>query len=372
MNVTAYGGKMKNFIGQHLIIGISGKELTTDEIKFLIHNQIGGIILFERNLESPEQISELCAKIQSLRHSTEEKIPFFIAIDMEGGRVHRLKEPFTQWPAIKQLGDLNSPTVAFNFANYMGKELRAVGINVNFSPCIDVLTNKSNTVIGDRSISDDHEKVSKLASALVRGFIKSDIIACAKHYPGHGNTTIDSHVDLPVENMDWAELEKIHLEPFKKAFRARMDMVMTAHIKYPKIDETWPATLSYELLHKIRSEHRYRGLILSDDLDMKALINHFSKEEIALQSILAGNDILLYCNEPDSPQIAIETLTKALEDKKINPDHFVESTKRIFNLKAKKLANPVPLNIRETIQIINDPQHKMLADSVRAGKIPEA
>ncbi|HWU42922.1 MAG TPA: glycoside hydrolase family 3 N-terminal domain-containing protein, partial [Bdellovibrio sp.] len=161
---------MKSIIGQNMFIGISGHSLTLEEKKFIVEHNIGGICLFGRNVAEPKQVRELCAEIQSLRHQQVDRAPLFIGIDMEGGRVHRLKAPFTLWPPLRRLGDLDAPTASFHFANRMGQEMRAVGINLDFAPCVDIFSNPANTVIGDRAISDDPEKVARHASALVRGY----------------------------------------------------------------------------------------------------------------------------------------------------------------------------------------------------------
>lgn len=185
--------KTNQLIGQHVLIGCSGLALTQDEKKFIVENNISGVVLFSRNVSEPKQVRDLCDEIQSLRQLTPEKTPIYTAIDMEGGRVARLKAPFTIWPPLKKLGDLDSPQTSFEFAYAMGMELKAVGINLDFAPCIDIFTNPKNTVIGDRAVSTDPEMVAKHASALIRGYIKAGVIPCAKHFPGHGDTIIDSH-----------------------------------------------------------------------------------------------------------------------------------------------------------------------------------
>ena len=228
--------KLNELVGQLTLIGVSGHSLTNDEKKFIIENNISGIVLFGRNVSEPKQIRDLCAEIQSLRHKMADRAPLFIGIDMEGGRVHRLKKPFTQWPPLKNIGDLDAPTVAFHFAHRMGVELMSVGINLDFAPCVDVFTNPKNTVIGDRAVSSDPHQVEKMASALVRGYIKSGILSCAKHFPGHGHTIADSHEELPVEENTLEQLHKVELVPFKKALRSRVDMVMTGHILFKNID----------------------------------------------------------------------------------------------------------------------------------------
>lgn len=362
---------LRHDIGQQLIIGLAGTTLQPDEAKFIVENNIGGVILMGRNCESPEQVRKLSADLQALRHKMPAKSPLFISIDMEGGRVHRLKPPFTKWPALAHVGKLDSTSVAFRFAQAMGEELRAVGINLDYAPSIDIFNNPQNTVIGDRALSDKAETVSRLGSALVRGYIKADIIACAKHFPGHGHTLVDSHVGLPVENKTLQELDKEELEPFKKVFRARLDMVMAAHIKFPAIDPDWPVSLSEIFLKKIlREQLRFRNLIISDDLDMGALKNNWSKAEIAVRALQAGNNILLYCNEPDSQVIALDAVEKAVTDGKLAKETVQENAKRVLDLKAERLQRPDPLPMDEASKIIAHPDHLRLAKAIVAGEVP--
>ncbi len=362
---------MRNQIGQQIIMGIQGLSLTKDEADFIVKNNIGGIIYMGRNVEGPEQVRALSAEIQGLRSRMADKAPLFISIDMEGGRVHRLKAPFTKWPALAHIGKIDSTSVAFRFAQAMGEELRAVGINLDFAPCLDVFTNPQNTVIGDRSLSTSPEAVARLGSALVRGYIKADILPCAKHYPGHGNTLLDSHLHLPIEEKSLEELDTIELEPFKKAFRARLDFVMAAHIKYPKIDPEWPASLSEIFLRQLlRERFRFRNLIITDDLDMKALTLNYDKATIAVRAIQAGANVLLYCNEPDSPVIAMDAIEKALVDKTLDSAVVTDNYNRVMALKKEKLGSPDPKSMEEIGRIIGHPDHLRLAKAIAAGAVP--
>ncbi len=300
-----------------------------------------------------------------------DKAPLLISIDMEGGRVHRLKAPFTQWPALAHLGKVDSTSVAFRFAQAMGEELRSVGINLDFAPSIDIFSNPANTVIGDRSVGSTPELVGKIGSALVRGYIKSGIIPCAKHFPGHGNTFIDSHFGLPVEEKTLEEIEAFELEPFKKVIRARLDLIMAAHIRYPKIDPEWPATLSEIFLKKIlREKLKYRELIITDDLDMKALTLNYSKGDIAVRALTAGCNILLYCNEPDSPPIAIDAVEKAVTDGTLSRSVVEDNCARVLKLKSEMLVNPDPLPMSDISRIVGHPDHLRLAKAILAGEVP--
>jgi beta-N-acetylhexosaminidase len=362
---------VNKLIGQHMIIGVAGQALTADEKKFIVNNNIGGVILMGRNVAEPKQIRDLTAEVQSLRHQMTEKVPLFVGIDMEGGRVARLKAPFTQWPPLKVLGDLDNATVTFHFSNKMGLEMQAVGINLDFAPCVDIFSNPKNTVIGDRSISGDPEMVARHASALVRGYIKSNIISCAKHFPGHGNTLLDSHEDLPVEESDLAKLESLELIPFRRSFKARVDMVMTSHILFKKIDPEWPVTLSEIFVKKLlREQCRYRGLIVTDDLDMKAMVGHYDRKKIAVRAMQTGVDILLYCNEPASPPLAIEALTEAVAQGSLKKTDLEASYKHILEVKKDKIPHPDPLPIEEALKIIGNADHQRIAQALAKGEVP--
>lgn len=364
--------KLHQLAGQLTLIGISGHSLTDDEKKFIVENNISGVVLFGRNVSTPQQIRDLCAEIQSLRHQMVDKAPLFIGIDMEGGRVHRLKAPFTQWPPLKNIGDLDSATVAFHFANAMGFELMSIGINLDFAPCVDIFTNPKNTVIGDRAISSDPAQVEKMASALVRGYIKSGVLSCAKHFPGHGHTIIDSHEELPIEEHSLDRLHEVELLPFKKALRSRVDMVMSGHILFKNIDAKNPVTFSSLFLKDIiRKELKYKGLIITDDLDMKALAKYHDKSEIPVRALEAGAELLLYCNEPQSPPIAIDAVSKAISEGRLNKAEIESIHRKILDLKKLKLLTPDPRPLDEALEVIGCKEHQYLADCIRHLKMPE-
>ncbi len=364
---------MKKLIGSLMMIGIAGETLSADERKFIVDHEIAGVVLFARNCKEPKQIHNLCQDIQSLRSKTSSKAPLFIGVDMEGGRVHRLKEPFTLWPAPAHLGRIDNSVLTFQFALMMGQELRAVGINLNFAPCADILTNPKNSVIGDRSLGSDPEQVAKHASALVRGYFKSQVLSCAKHFPGHGNTFLDSHFDLPKEiDTDLTRLEAAELIPFKRSAKARCDMIMTSHILFPKIDADNPVTFSEVFLQKIlRESMRFRGVIVTDDLDMQALTKHYERAEIPVRAIAAGADLLLYCNEPTSPQIAIESLIEAVAQGRLDRDKLTEKSQRVQALRVEKILNPDPLPWAEAKDWIGKDEHKILAQAIREDRVPE-
>ena len=359
--------------GQLLFIGLKDTSLTPEEKKFITQNNIGGVVLFGRNINTLEELLNLTSELHSLKAQRADKSPLFVGIDMEGGRVARLKDPFTIWPPLKKVGNLDSASTAFEMAENMGQELKAAGINVNFAPSVDVLTNPKNEVIGDRSIGSDPELVAKLSSALVRGYIKSGIIPCPKHFPGHGDTLLDSHHDLPIQNeTDLETLKSRELIPFRRALRARAEMVMTAHILFPKIDAEWPATLSKIIVTDLlRNDFRFKDLIITDDLDMKALRNKYSVDTIAIRALQAGNDMLLYCNEPESHVAGLEAINKAIADNKIPQSRIEESYQKVLNVKKKDLSSFTTLPLDEAKAIIGKPSHKLIAQNIKDGVLPK-
>ena len=352
---------------------MQGKDLTNEEEKFICENNIGGIVLFARNLDNPKQIHQLISRLQSLRKKQLDQAPLFIATDMEGGRVSSLSAPFTIWPSLNKVSALNSTSVAFRMAQCMGAELSAVGINVDFAPCVDVLTNPQNHLIGDRSAGTTADQVGKITSALVRGYIKSGIIPCAKHFPGHGNTIADSHEELPVDSISIQDLTNQLLPPFKKVFKSRLDMVMTAHIKFPAIDPDWPVTLSEKFLKNfLRNDIRYRNLVLADDLEMKALSKNYDRQKIPVLALKAGIDMLLYCHEPASCAPAFDAVMAAANTKELDMLALGKIHERILQIKKSKLTQPDPIPFTEAEQIIGHTDHMALAQAIVEGRILES
>ncbi|MFN9066034.1 MAG: glycoside hydrolase family 3 N-terminal domain-containing protein, partial [Bdellovibrionales bacterium] len=201
--------------------------------------------------------------------------------------------------------------------------------------------------------------------------IKADVVPCVKHFPGHGNTLIDSHEDLPIENMTLDELSAGSLQPFKKAFRSRADLVMMAHILFPQIDPDFPATLSEVFIQKIlKNDCRYRGLIVTDDLGMKALTKHHTTEEIAVRALQVGVDLLLYCNDFEAPPKAMEALIEASAQGPLNADAIHKNSEKILQYKLSKIKNPDPLPFAEVKDLIGNQTHQLLAKAIQAGHVP--
>lgn len=350
---------MDNF-GQLIITGIKGLSLTPEETTFIKEEKIGGVILFAHNYEDPAQLAELVNSIQKNR----DEYPLFIAVDHEGGRVIRFKKHFTQFPAMMELSKINSPKLIYEVHEVMAKELAACGINLSFSPCCDILTNPDNKVIGDRAFGDNVEDVEKHISAAIRGLQTNGIIACAKHFPGHGGTTKDSHFDLPLVKTSLEDLRNLELQPFVKASKSRVEMMMMGHLMVDALDHELPTTLSPKAYDFLRSETKFSKIVITDDMEMKAISDRFTIEEAAVKALKAGTDILLYRFAEDAMK-ALAAVREAVKTKVLKKDSLTEKLQRIENCKKEYLSTYQPIYIPKITEAFNSPQAKKILDQYK-------
>lgn len=344
----------KKALGQMFIVGFEGLDLPDDTSAFFSQANIGGTILFAQNYDSPAQVAELTNQIQECRG----ELPLWISVDHEGGRVQRFKKGFTPIPPAQILGIQTSPKLVFEVAEIMAQELKAVGINLNFAPVADINTNPKNPVIGNRAFGATEEEVSKMITAIVRGHLTNGVQACIKHFPGHGDTSLDSHTDLPKVETDLATLQNREFKPFQKAFRSHCGLVMTAHILNPKLDPKYPATLSEITLQEhLRKQMRYSRVIVSDDMEMKAITDHFGAEEAPLLAVKAGCDMLIYRSEAAGRK-AYAALLNALEDGRLSPDTVLQAEVRIREQKKVIYTQPYKAAlVAEVSQKVGNPEH---------------
>lgn len=279
-----------NRVLRHLCVGFDGPTVP-DALADLLRRGVRSVVLFSRNYESPGQVRDLCRAIRAL---TDESIT--IAVDHEGGRVQRFREGFTPIPSMREVGERDDPAYAESIGRTIGRELRAVGIDMNFAPVLDIDTNPDNPVIGERSFGRDPERVAELGAAFIRGMQSEGVAACAKHFPGHGDTSVDSHFELPTVPHDLERLRQIELIPFKRAIEAGVAAIMTAHIMLPAIDPDRPATLSRRIVTGLlREELGFEGTIFADDLEMHAIAKRWGIAEAAEMAIEAGCDVAPVC-----------------------------------------------------------------------------
>ncbi len=308
-----------------LMIGFEGETLPPRTAEILRQGAFGAI-LFARNFVDRTQVSHLCHAIKSL-----DDRPIAVAVDHEGGRVQRFRGPgFTDTRAMRDLGV--HPEGAEERARALGQlfaaELRPLGIDIDFAPVLDVDSNPANPVIGERSFSTDPYVVARLGAAFIEGLQAGGVAACGKHFPGHGDTDIDSHLALPRIGHDLARLRRVELVPFEASVKAHVASIMTSHILFTALDADRPATMSPRLLALLREELKFDGVLVSDDLEMKAIAEHFPMPDAAIDAVVAGCDVLLACHTLALQDAMIETLAKAIHDERIPAERVLEAEVR--------------------------------------------
>jgi beta-N-acetylhexosaminidase len=327
--------------------------------------KVQSLILFKRNVDTPGQVAELVRELQGLALDSGYSRPLLIAVDQEGGRVQRLRAPWTVWPPIRCLGELGSEDLARQMALAIALELKACGIGLDFAPVMDVDTNPQNPIIGDRSFSRDPEQVGKLGVAFIEAMQSAGVAACAKHFPGHGDTDKDSHLDLPVIEHSRSRLDEVELVPFKKAIAANVATIMTAHIMVKELDEKVPATLSARVVTTLlRQELGYKGVIVADDLEMKAVSAHWPYAVSAVLAAQAGCDLLPVCEHEEAQVEVIESLVRAEESEELRKRDIDDSLLRIEAMIDKytlPYAEPVP---RVAIAAAGKTESRLLAAQI--------
>lgn len=345
--------------GQMIITGISGLTLTPEEKNFIESERIGGVILFAHNYESPAQLAELVNSIQVLR----DEYPLFISVDHEGGRVIRFKKHFTHFPPMLDIAYTNSPKICYAIHQIMAEELTACGINLNFSPVCDIFTNPENKVIGDRAFGHDQDTVSKFISAAIRGLQTNGILACAKHFPGHGSTLKDSHFDLPIVKTSLEELRERELQPFIKAVQSRVEFVMMSHLMVDAVDSEYPCSLSAKAHQMLRDELKYKKIIISDDMQMKAVADRYTVPEAAVLALIAGSDMLCY-RDAENAKLGLEGIKEAMKTKRLLNDQIADKVKRIVDCKKRNLSEYNPIYIPAIVNKINTRPTQILLEEI--------
>ena len=333
-----------------LAVGFTGTT-PPDELRDLIRRGVCSAILFKRNIETPEQVAALTANIKQIAAT-----PFLLCVDQEGGRVARLRDGFTAIPSMRALGKTNDPGLAHDVGRVLARELRAVNIDLDFTPVVDVDTNPNNPVIADRSFGSDVDLVSRMGVALIKGLQDNGVAACAKHFPGHGDTSQDSHYDLPRLPHSMDRLQRVELPPFRAAVDAGVAMIMTSHVIFEPLDSKYPATMSRPALDGIlRDQMHYDGVVISDDLEMKAIADHFELEDVIIRGVNAGCDLFALCHSADLQNQFIDILVHAVERGDVKRDRIDEATRRVDRLLHDFARPPVG---RDALKVLNSPEHR--------------
>lgn len=340
--------------GQVLIAGYPAGALP-DALRDLAgRGELGGFILFRRNLTraiarahggAPQleqlPLAEIAAQHAALIAACPGELPPIIAIDQEGGRVARLKAPVLELPPMRVLGSLGDEAVTFSAGRILGAQLKALGVSLDFAPVLDVDSNPQNPVIGDRSFSADPEVVACHGAAFARGLQAAGVAACGKHFPGHGDTELDSHLALPRVSHPVDRLQDVELLPFERVHQA-CACIMTAHVVFDAIDAERPATLSTSALSLLRERIGYRGVIVSDDLEMGAITDHYGGGDAACGAIASGCDMLLVCSKPELTLQAHGALIARAERDDAFRARLTDAAARCRQLRATYRAAPLP------------------------------
>ncbi len=325
---------MEEKIGQLFILGFEGKDIE-EETKHLIEDfKIGGLILFSRNIEDSNQIIQLINNLKDLNKNN--KIPLFISIDEEGGNVSRLPKEFKKLPQAKKIGDTRDIDLSFKFGELLGLRLKSLGFNLNYAPVMDINSNPKNPVIGNRAFGNNPEVVTSYGIPVMKGIQSMGIISGIKHFPGHGDTDVDSHINLPVINKSLEEIRDFELIPFKKSIEEDGDMIMIAHILFPNIDKEYPSTRSKDIItYLLRKEMGFEGVIISDDLTMGAIIENYTLEGATLKFLQSGGDIALICHGTDDFKSIFEYIKIKVKNEEIPIEDIDNKVYRILKLKKK-------------------------------------
>jgi beta-N-acetylhexosaminidase len=324
---------LKEKIGQLFICGFDGTEAHEDILGLIEEYGIGGVIYFRRNLRDAGQVAALSSRLQQASHT-----PLFLAIDQEGGMVVRLEEGVTVMPGAMAQGAANDERLTFEAARLSSRQLREIGINFNFAPCLDVNNNPRNPVIGVRSFGEDPGQVSRLGAAAIAGVQAGGVAAAAKHFPGHGDTDSDSHYELPVVPHDMERLEQVELPPFRRAIEDGVDAIMTAHVVFPAFEpDLLPATLSRRILTGLLREHLgYDGVIVTDCLEMNAVSETIGAARGAVQALKAGADLVLVSHRLHRQKAALEAVLEAVHAGELAEARIDEAVARVWRLKEKR------------------------------------
>lgn len=361
VGLTTSTADRKRRAGQRLVVGLSGRHLTEEERAFIREVRPGGFILFSRNVEEPAQVRELNRELASLLPA---ELPPLRTVDQEGGRVQRVKEPATLWPPMRHVGNVRQLDLTRQVAAALAREVRACGFDLDFAPVADVDSNPKNPVIGDRAFSPKADETAAHVAAFVEAMQAEGCAACAKHFPGHGDTTVDSHLDLPTVEKDPPDLDQVELVPFRAAIAAGVASIMTAHVVFPAWDEGRPATMSSRIVRgQLRERLGHTGVVFSDDMEMKAVRGRYPLELQLREATAASVDVFLMCKELALAHEAWETLVRLQEEDKRQEDAAIDSVARWHALRERFLKGGPP---QPDLSVLGCAEHRMLAAQVRA------
>ncbi|MBB6673186.1 beta-N-acetylhexosaminidase [Cohnella nanjingensis] len=341
------GMTLEEKVGQMILVGFEGKQsLDAETLRMIQQDHVGGVILYAPNVSDIKGTVALVNKLK--KANTANPAPLFVSVDQEGGKVSRTpKDELVSFPPNATVGRTKSAKLAEEMGSLLAEEIKALGFNVDFAPVLDINSNPNNPVIGNRSFGATDDLVTKLGMAEMKGMRDAGIVSVVKHFPGHGDTGVDSHLDLPVLKKTTEQLRKLEWIPFEEAVKQKADAVMVAHILFPLIDPNAPASFSKIIIgDQLRGTLGYQGVVITDDLTMGAIAKHYDLAKVVVDTVRAGSDILLAGHGYDTEKAVRQTLMKAVQNGDLTEKRIDESVYRILSLKAKydltDKAVPVP------------------------------
>lgn len=344
-------------VGQMMFYGVNGTNVDDKVVNLFEDQHAGGIILYGHRNFWGSSLDNNVKYVNSIKKANRQNsdIPLFIGFDEEGGSMSQLPQELMRTPSKGELGNTNDSSLATGIGAGTAKKLKLLGINTDFGTVLDINTNKNNPIIGVRSYGSTKEKVTEFGINELKAIQNEGVIPTVKHFPGHGDTEVDSHLGLPSLNHDLNRLKSTELVPFQTAINNGVDMVMTAHIMLPQIDKEYPATMSKKILTDLlRDEMGYKGVIITDDLEMQAISKNWDLGEAAIKSVEAGADILLVCHTIENQQKVYNAVVQGVNDGKIDENRIDESVRRILRLKYQyKLSDKANNPTQDDINNVN-------------------
>ncbi len=321
-------------VGQMILAGIDGTKIDSSMKAMIADQHVGGIILYKNNFSDLAGSVRLVNELK--KANKDNPAPLFISVDQEGGKVSRLPKDFLAIPTAEKVGRTGKPELAQEMGAILSNELSLMGFNVDFAPVLDINSNPKNPVIGSRSFGNDAELVTKMGISLMKGLQEGGTIPVVKHFPGHGDTSVDSHLDLPIVQKTAKQLEALEWIPFQAAIENGTDAVMVAHILFPLIDPDAPASFSKVIIgEQLRGTLGFDGVVITDDMTMGAIADHYGIEDAALKSVQAGSDILLIAHGYNTEKKVYDKLIESVQNGQLEQSRIDESVRRILTLKHK-------------------------------------
>ena len=359
------GNDLETQAARLFTVGFYGKASTGD-LEKLIARGVGGGIFFARNVGLPAEVVDTTGSIKRLAAR-----PLFVALDQEGGQVSRLKQGFTEVPPMRAVGVTGSTALAREVGALIGREVRAVGFDMNYAPVLDVDTNPANPIIAARSFGRTPELVCEMGVALTAGLESVGVAACGKHFPGHGDTSQDSHLELPRLPHSLERLEQVELKPFAAAVKAGIPSIMTAHVIFEPLDSVYPATMSRAVLHGLlREKMGYDGMIVTDDIEMRAIADNYGVVDTVVRGLNAGVDHFLCCHTADVAHQAIEAVIHAVENGTVSRETLATANRRIESF-TQRYARPA-LDKNADLSVLRCDAHLAVVDRVLKGADAES